>query len=186
MPERNGATEANSVRNKMKTLNRPKRSKPPLAVSTVKTVAPTTPPQPPTSESVSLARHARVIERGTQRIGQQRKTRLELKAQTKTPPLAIAPRPPAGTSIQPFTRKLATIAPTEAAEPKLTSAAIRALGFALAAMERTDRTPNQRRLMAFHHLRQHSALSNINPDDLISEQAKTDSCSTQKAARPIE
>jgi hypothetical protein len=132
----------------------------------------------------------RIIDRGTKRLEQQRKIRLELKAklkaQTKTPPLAIAPRPPAGTSIQPFTRKLATIAPAEAAEPKLTPEATRALGLAVKCMERTDRTLNQRRLMAFHHLRQDPALLNINPDGLISEQAKTDSCSTQKAARPIE
>jgi hypothetical protein len=81
-------------------------------------------------------------------------------------------------------RSDATIAPIQAAEPKLTPEAIRALGFAVKCMERSDRTPNQRRLMAFHHLRQHSALSNINPDDLISEQAKTDSCSTQSGLAP--
>jgi hypothetical protein len=152
----------------MKTINRPKGPKtetPAAIASDVK------PPQPKTR---------------AERFAQQRRIHLKLKAQTKTLPLAIAPRPPAGTSIQPFTRKLATIAPTEAAEPKLTPEAIRALGFAVKCMERTDRTLNQRRLMAFHHLRQDPALLNLNPDDLISEQAKTDSCSTQKAARPIE
>jgi hypothetical protein len=149
----------------MKTLILPKRSKAqtPAAIATdIK------PPQPKTR---------------AERFAQQRRIHLKLKAklkaQPKTSPLAIAPRPPAGTSIQPFTRKLATIAPTEAAEPKLTPEAIRALGFAVKCMERTDRTLNQRRLMAFHHLRQDPALSNLNPDDLISEQSTPNSCSTQ-------
>jgi hypothetical protein len=143
----------------MKTTNRPKKDLLPVVK----------PPQPKTR---------------AERFAQQRRLHLKRKTQTKTPTPAIAPRPPAGTSIQPFTRKLATIAPTEAAESKLTPETTRALGFAVKCMERTDRTLNQRRLMAFHHLRQDPALSNLNPDDLIFEQSTPNSCSTQSRLAP--
>jgi len=146
-------------------LNRLKRSKP---VSIVKTVAPSRSPKAPTSEAVSLARRARVIERASQRIAQQRKTRLEgktkSKVSTKTALPGISPRPPAISS----TRKLPTVAPTEVAEPKLSPAAIRSLEFAVAAMERKDKTLSQRRLMAFHHLQKDPLTATLNPDQLLS------------------
>ncbi len=40
------------------------------------------------------------------------------------------------------------------------------------------------RLMAHYHLRQHSALSNLNPDDLIFEQSTPNSCSSQSRLAP--
>jgi hypothetical protein len=120
-----------------------------------------------------------------ERFAQQRRLHLKSKAK-KVRPKTVATRPPVISLTQPLARKLPTVAPTDAAEPRLTQKSFRALRFAVAAMEHQGWSPNQKRLAAFHHLRQEPALSNVNPDDLISEQAKTDSCSTQKAARPIE
>jgi hypothetical protein len=112
-------------------------------------------------------RQARIIKRGSERLEQQRKIRLELKAKLKVQPKTslpgISPGPPGISS----TCKLPTVAPTEAAEPKLSPAAIRSLEFATKCMERKDWSPNQRRLAAFHHLRQDPALSNLTPDDLL-------------------
>jgi len=54
-----------------------------------------------------------------------------------------------------------------AAEPNLTSKAIRALGFAVKSMERKDWSLNRRLLTAHHHLQSDPMMANIAPDELI-------------------
>jgi hypothetical protein len=133
-----------------------------------------------TIEQMQALQHDRMIQRGAARIAEQRRVRLELKKKAqKTQPLAISPKLSLP-KVQPaVVASSATIPPAEAAEPKLSPKAMRSLAHAVACMERPDKSLNQRRLMAHYHLRQHSALSNLNPDDLIFEQSTPNSSSTQ-------
>jgi hypothetical protein len=72
----------------MNTFNRPrgKRTQTPAAI-----VTDVKPSQERTSEDVRAIQQRRIIERGTQRIEQQRKTRLELKAKLKVQPKTALP-----------------------------------------------------------------------------------------------
>src|SRR4029077_715718 len=93
----------------------------------------------------------------------------KIKVQTKTAKREMSPRLQATSSTPPLAPKVPAGTRAEAAEPKLTPKAIRALEFAVRSMERKDWSLNRRRLVAFHHLQSDRTLTNLNPDDLITE-----------------
>ncbi len=147
----------------MKTINRPKRLKTPLPVSIARTVAPTNPPQPPTSEAVSLARRDRVIKRGTQRIKQQRlerETKSKVSTKTATPgilPKTLTPKAPV------FNPSPVVPAFSEQTKAKF-DLAVRAL--------KGTRSLSERLTIAACHLRADPVLAAINPQELWKELQK--------------
>jgi hypothetical protein len=172
MPERNGATEANSVRNKMKTLNRLKRSKPPLPVSIAKTVAPSNPPQPPTSEAVSLARRDRVIKRGTQRIKQQRlerETKSKVSTKTATPrtlPKLALPSPRPYTAKAPVLNSPSISSPVA---PAFSEQTLKRFDMAVKGLKAQGRSLSERLTISAFHLRRDPVLAAIDPQELWRE-----------------
>ncbi len=169
---RNGAGDSIRIET-MKTLNPPKRQ---IRTPVVKPAQPAK-----TIEQMQAQQHDRMIRRAAERLERSRKLHMEWKAKKaqKTQPPAISPKLSLPKAQPAVVASSATIPPAEAAEPKLSPKAMRSLAHAVACMERPDKSLNQRRLMAHYHLRQHSALSNLNPDDLIFEQSTPNSCSTQ-------
>jgi hypothetical protein len=145
----------------MKTINRPKRSKAPLPVSIAKTVAPSNPPPPPTSEAVSLARRDRVIKRGTQRIKQQRLEReTKSKVSTKTATPGILPKT--------HTPKATVFNPSPVA-PAFSEQTLKRFDMAVKGLKAQGRSLNQRLLISAFHLQFDPALSGIDPRELLKE-----------------
>ncbi len=164
---RNGAGDSIRIET-MKTLNPPKRQ---IRTPVVKPAQPAK-----TIEQMQAQQHDRMIRRAAERLERSRKLHMEWKAKKaqKTQPPAISPKLSLP-KVQP-----AVVASSATIPPK----AMRSLAHAVACMERPDKSLNQRRLMAHYHLRQHSALSNLNPDDLIFEQSTPNSCSSQSRLAP--
>jgi len=137
--------------------------------------------KPKTTEQVRADKRQRVILKSTQKLAK----KAHLSQQSRiVPTKRTVPKVSPRLQVTPSTQALARKLPTAVAEPTLSSAAMRSLAHAVACMERPDKSLNQRRLMAHYHLRQHSALSNLNPDDLIFEQSTPNSCSSQSRLAP--
>lgn len=135
----------------MKTMNRAKRSKPPLPVSIVETVAPTNPPKPPTSEAVRAARRQRIIANAKKPAKARPKLSLTPTAQTTDVPVFNS----------------ATISSPLA--PAFSQQTQTKFNMAVNALKAQGRSLHQRLLICHHHLRSDPALSGIDPRELLKE-----------------